>query len=211
MMTAILLAILLLADPATVRVERIPATARRVTFDPHDPQPFIPPMHAGENALTQARFDCHCEFDPEPATAAQDRVRLRPTRITLWLDDTIYLPTDVRLPLRTHEEGHRVINERIYDREAERLAREVAADLMSRSLNSAASAQDAFREQYLHKLARRAVEVNARYDQLTEHGKRDDLRVIDAIEQAFAADASSQPATAPTTSRTRPPALHEAR
>jgi hypothetical protein len=141
-------------------------------------------------------------------------LRLIDARITLSMDNTIYLPTDVRAPLRVHEEGHRVINERIYDNGAEAIARDVMDRVLAKSwtgstVDDATAAADAeFRAQYRERVASRITQVNERFDEITKHGGSDAIAVVDAIDQAFATVAS---ATQPTTARTPPPALREAR
>lgn len=211
----LLVAMFFVAKPEAAEVVRVPATAHRMMFDPKEPQSYVPKLKERESAINEARFDAQGAFTHEVVSNTQGEVtiRLLAARITLSMDNTIYLPTDVRPPLRVHEEGHRVINERVYDNDAEAIAREVADQVLSKRWSAAsielcvARADDEFRAQYRARLATRIAQVNERYDQMTAHGKNDDVNVVDAIEQAFASTGSTQPATA----RTPPRAPHEGR
>ena len=218
----LLVAMFLVAQPQAAQVVRVPATVHRSLFDPKEPQPYIPKMKDRENAVTQARFEARCAFTHEVVSRTQGEVTIRliNTRITLSLDSVIYLPTDVRPPLRVHEEGHRVINERIYENEAESIAREVVSHVLEKSWTAAsaeravAAAMDEFVAQYRLQLARRATAVNERFDQITRHAANVDVTVVDAIDQAFASTMTTAPTTTTTiptttqaaTARTPPPA-----
>jgi hypothetical protein len=93
-----------------------------------------------------------------------------------------------------------VINERIYEQESEEVAREVCARLLQKEWTGngveavLAQAASEFRAEYRQRIAHRAIEVNERFDALTGHGKNDEPKVIDAIEQAFQ-DSRTSPAT----------------
>jgi hypothetical protein len=210
MTSVLLLATLFLAEPSlVVHVSREPATAQRVTFDPKEPQSHITKLKNGENAVTESRFDAHCELTHEVISTSQDQVAIRITsaRIALSLDTTIYLPNDVRPPLRVHEEGHRVINERIHDREANAIAGEAVDALLAKEWKATsaalaiAQAENECRAAYRQRIMRRAIEVNERFDALTAHGKNDEPKVVDAIEQAFSS-ATAKPTTQPSTTAT---------
>jgi hypothetical protein len=202
MIAALLVAICLFSDRPAIIIDRTPATAQRVMFDPQDPPANIPKANEGERAIIESRFDVRCTFSHEVISNAVDEVtvRLRDPRITLSMHNTIYLPNDVRLALRTHEEGHRVISERIYNNEAEAIARDVAASVLQKSWTAPTielalvRAEGDFRYEYRSRIARRLAEVNARYDQLTQHGKDNNIRAVDAIDQAF----EPPPTTGPT-------------
>ncbi|MBC8105547.1 MAG: hypothetical protein H7Z14_03065, partial [Anaerolineae bacterium] len=123
-------------------------------------------------------------------------VKLIGARVQLALQDVIYLPTNVRPPLRVHEEGHRVINERIFDEEAERIAREVAEPMLVKTwiargvdresaVNVALeSAISELRIGYRERIVQRVAQVSDKFDELTKHGSND-LNVVEAIERAF--------------------------
>jgi hypothetical protein len=116
-----------------------------------------------------------------------------------------------------HEEGHRVINERIFDEEAERIARDCTEKVLAKTWVGRGSDRDGavkaalqsaaaeMRDEYRQQIAKRVSQVSESFDDITRHGAND-MRVVDAIEQAF--KASTAPAV---TERTRPPAPREAR
>lgn len=207
MTTLLLVAMFLVAKPQAAEVVRVAPTASRITFDPKDPGPRVPKLSAGENAICETRFDAQIALQHEVVSRDSPRdsqsqvvVRVRDPRITLSMNNTIYLPTDVRGPLRTHEEGHRLISERVYATEAEAIAREAADHVIAREWTAPtveqaiALAVDEFRAQYRRALAKRIAEVNVRFDDITRHGKNADIAVVDAIDQAF-----EQPTTRATT------------
>ena len=189
----LLVAMYCVAKPQAAQVAREPATAQRILFDPKEPDASVPKMRDGENAIIEARFDAHCTFthDVISTSSREVTVRLLAAKITLSMNNRIYLPTDVRQALRTHEEGHRVISERIYEKEAEMIALEVADAVLGKSWTATdadraiESAANEFRYHYRAQIARRVAAVNERYDELTKHGRNEDITVIDAIEQAF--------------------------
>ena len=204
----LMLASQLHADPPatrpTIEITRLPCTATRVMFDPKDPEPYIPRLNKGESAVTLSRFDCRADFRHELIlTTERDgqievSIKLIGARVNLALQDVIYLPTDVRPPLRVHEEGHRVINERIYDQEAERFARDVAESLLAKTWIASGADREAAVQKaiesahteictvYRERIARRVSQVSDKFDELTQHGSND-VRVVDAIERAFEA------------------------
>jgi hypothetical protein len=96
-----------------------------------------------------------------------------------------------------HEEGHRVISERIYNEEAPAVARAEAQKLVGRTVtasgaNCGAAADAAIKEAneqfckaYLDATSGWSTRVGTRYDDLTSHGKRSTPDVEEAIRRAF--------------------------
>jgi hypothetical protein len=128
--------------------------------------------------------------------------------VTLALDDTIFLPEPATPKLRAHEEGHRRINEMVYERDAEQAARDAAANVLARTWQGRGdtpeaaekaatdAAIDALGRRYLARVADRAYAIGTAYDQLTDHGARLKPDEDEAIQRAFAKHAA--------TSTTRP-------
>jgi hypothetical protein len=201
------LMLVLLTAQSPAKIARVSATASRITFDPEHPQSYVPKLNKGESAITVCRFDCRPTFTHEVTSTAQRdgqteiTLKLTSVHVSLAMENLIYLPTNVRPPLRVHEEGHRVINERIYDEEAERIAREVAASVMSKTWvargadretaeqTALTSAVGELCTEYRARIAPRVAQVSDKFDELTKHGAND-ASVVDAIDQAFAACAS---------------------
>ncbi|CAN5702077.1 hypothetical protein BH09PLA1_BH09PLA1_27030 [soil metagenome] len=209
----------LVATSPAADIARVPATARRVVFDPEHASANVPKLNPGESAVTESRFDCRAEFTcqviSESPREGQIEVNLKLTGATIRLamESRIYLPTSVRAPLRVHEEGHRVINERIYEQDASRIAAEVAQRAMDRTWTARGddaesamgralvSAEAEIHDEFRRAIVQRVAEVSDAYDALTRHGANE-LLVVDAIEQAFQSVAIS--------GRIPPPAPREA-
>ena len=194
MIACLILVSMFVAQPQAAEVVRVPPTAQRVTFDPKDPSPRVPQLREGENAICRTHFDAQIAYQHEVISRDSEdgvTVRLRDARITLSMHNTIFVPTDCRPPLRTHEEGHRVISERIYEREAEEVARHAALRMTGNTwtapniAEAVAAAESEFRVLYRQRLAKRIAHVNVRYDEITRHGANRDVTVVDAIDQAF--------------------------
>jgi hypothetical protein len=125
--------------------------------------------------------------------------KLRRVDVTLTLEDTIFLPKHSTEKLKAHEDGHRRINERVYQR-AEDAARAAARDVLSKTWQGEGSDEDAagkdatdkavkeLCEQYLNATAEKALRIGRKYDELTNHGGRQRPGEDEAIEKAFAAE-----------------------
>jgi hypothetical protein len=112
------------------------------------------------------------------------------------------VPRGARPKLTNHEEGHRVIGERIYAT-AERAAREAARKWAGRTVTGRAEtcpdaadtavrdANHQFCQDYLEATSGWSSRVGDLYDAITDHGRRD-VAVDDAIAQAFERDAREQ-------------------
>jgi hypothetical protein len=194
-----------------VTVERSPVVVTRKRFDPRDPPAEMPPLGPNADAITQSRFGCAASVQytvvsrrPEgrgrrgverggcTATARVDSVR-----VTLDLDVTIWVPTTARPKLVAHEEGHRVISERVYDDAAADAALAEAQKLVGRTVTARGdnceaaadaaikAANEEFCQAYLDATSAWSTRVGNRYDDITSHGKRSDPGVDEAIRQSF--------------------------
>ncbi len=204
------------AEPQIV-IDRQPPTVERVTFDPKNPPRDMPKLHPGEAALCQMNFNCRVQLKYEvvaqgtssssssssssAAGRASVSARVKRIQMTLTLHDTIYVPRGGNAKIRAHEEGHRVINERVYEG-AERVARAAALDVLTQtwrgtgddaSAAGKAATDEAVKklcETYLAGTADKAHRVGQIYDGLTDHGRNTRLTEADAIRQAFARQAN---------------------
>jgi hypothetical protein len=197
-------------DPITV--ERVPPTVQRITFDRAHPPPSMRTMHADESAFTQYDFNCavHVKYDIVRQTRRDGQVevvaRIHAVQVKLTLEDRIYVPDNANVPLRAHEEGHREINEHVFDT-AEPIARELATKIMQKDWSaSGADADQAGKhatdaavkelcDEYLEQIAGRATRVGQFYDEITAHGTRP-IAITKAIQQAFERDLDRGAATA---------------
>jgi len=188
---------------ADVTVSKKPPVVEQKTFDPAHPPTDMPPLKDDEAALTEARFDCAMNLtyvvtERKPAAERCTTVlQVRGVTITLQLKIVIWLPDKVPAKLTAHEEGHRQIDERVYE-DAERVARDLAARLDGQSLSGEGvdcaaaeaavtrAAADQFCKVYLKQIAGEAGRVGDAYDQITAHGTRSQPSEPEAIHQAFA-------------------------
>jgi hypothetical protein len=195
------------ASEPQVVIDRRPPTVERVTFDPKHPPADMPKLHPGEAALCQMNFNCQVQLKYEVAEQgtssragvgrASVSARIRRIQMTLTLHNKIYIPRGGNAKIRAHEEGHRIINERVYE-DAERIARAAALEVLTQTWRGSgddagaagkAATDEAVRklcDTYLAGTADKAHRVGQIYDELTDHGRNTRLGEADAIRQAFA-------------------------
>ena len=199
------------------KVEKTPALITRKTFDPRNPPKEMPPLGPRADAVTHFKFGCATSASYETTSKRQERDRSRrragggctaTARINgltarLELEITIWVPTGARRTLVDHEEGHRVIAERVYET-AEKAARAEAAKWVGRSVtgkagNCAAAADTAVRDAnhrfcqgYLEATSGWSGRVGDLYDDITDHGRRRRPTAAEAIELAFERDAEAR-------------------
>src|SRR5690349_18818757 len=122
---------LMLASPvalARVTVEKAPVVVVRRTFDRANPPKEMPPLGPRADAITHIRFGCSANASYEVTSRRHDTSRRRGAAggctatarindldVRLELEITIWVPRGARPKLVNHEEGHRVIAERIYE------------------------------------------------------------------------------------------------
>jgi hypothetical protein len=202
------------APAINIHVERQDPTVQRITFDLAHPPAKMPRMHSGEAALTQYYFDCAVRVSYEivrskrlPDGKIEVTAQIRVARVTLTLDNRIYMPTTANLPLRKHEEGHRELNERIFISDAEPAARALAERILPKDWIGTGADEDAAGKaatdiavnqlcnEYLSVVAGRASRVGDEYDRITIHGTRP-IDIARAVDMALDADAKAHPTTA---------------
>jgi hypothetical protein len=190
------------AEPEIV-IDRQPPTSERISFDLKSPPGDMPKLHPGEAALCQFNFNCSVklryETEPQNTSAGQSLVsaHIRQVRVTLTLHNRIYLPRGAPAKIRSHEEGHRIINERVYE-DAESVARAASLEVLTQSWRGSGDSSDSAAkaatdqavqhlcDKYLSGTAGKAARIGEIYDELTNHGRNTRLSEADAIRQAFA-------------------------
>jgi hypothetical protein len=204
------------ASARGVTVEKSPVVVVRRTFDRRNPPPDMPPLGRRADAVTHLKFGCSTNATYEVTSRRRDTsrrrggtggctatARIKDLDVRIDLEITIWVPRGARRKLVEHEEGHRVIGERAYA-VAERAAREEGAKWVGRSVTAkaadcAAAADEAvkdanhrFCQAYLERTSGWSSRVGDVYDDLTDHGRRDEPAVDEAIELAFRRDAESR-------------------
>lgn len=105
-----------------VKVDRRPATVERRFFNPWNPFEAHPQLEKGQQALTEFSYDLSVGIDDIDVVDSEDRhgrwfVHIRPKNVhaTLELPITIWIPQGAPKKCVAHEEGHKVIVERVYE------------------------------------------------------------------------------------------------
>ncbi len=211
-----ILAVLLLQQPAPgaptesdILIERREPTAERIMFDLKNPPPDMPKLHPGEAALCQFNFNCSVklkyEVIDESASSGQTSVaaHIRQVRVTLTLHNKIYIPRGGTPKIRAHEEGHRIINERVYE-DAQQVAHAAALQVLTQTWRGSGDSSDTAAkaatdlavqhlcDTYLAGTAGKAARIGEIYDELTNHGRNIRLTEADGIRQSFAKYESEQ-------------------
>jgi hypothetical protein len=198
-----------------VTVEKVPVVVVRKTFDRRNPPKEMPPLGPRADAITHFKFGCSANATYEVTSRRRDTsrrragtggctatARINDLDVRVELEITVWVPRGARQKLVDHEEGHRVIGERIYET-AERAAREEASRWVGRSVTArgedCAAAADAavkdanqrFCQAYLERTSGWSSRVGDLYDEITDHGRRG-TTVDEAIELAFEREAESR-------------------
>ena len=199
----LLASLLVSVDPITI--DKKPSTTQRVIVE----NPATMPAHHDEDAWCQIFFNCsvHLKYEIVEQSAGDGRcfvaARIKQVNVTLTLEDTIFLPKHGTEKLKAHEDGHRRINERVYEK-AEEAARAAAREVMAKRWEGAGSDEDAagkeatdkavkeLCDQYLNATAEKALRIGRKYDELTNHGRRVRPTEDEAIDKAFACEPSKQ-------------------
>jgi hypothetical protein len=212
---------------ARVTIEKAPVVVVRKTFDRRNPPKEMPPLGPRADAVTHFKFGCSANCTYEVTSRRRDTSRRRGNAaaggctatarindldVRVELEITIWVPRGARQKLVDHEEGHRVIGERIYET-AERAAREAAKKWAGRSVTGkgedCAAAADAAVREANHQLCQAYLEatsgwssrVGDLYDEITDHGRRDNPSGEEAIELAFERDGNGMPDSGPIRTR----------
>jgi hypothetical protein len=172
-----------------------PANVVSRTFDPASPPPDMPPLSAGENA------ECVSDFSANANVAGQTRrtdathatLTITQINVTLQLNITIWVPTDVTQRVTDHEGGHRQISEYYYQT-ADKLAAQIASSYMGRQVQVTGADLNAASMEALKQFGAEITEEYDRelnpeptqllYDSITDHS-RNDVAVQDAVDHAL--------------------------
>ena len=183
----------------TVELKRMPTTVENKTFDPkHLPNP-APPIKPPEAACCVWDFDCDIEL--EYTTSEQGPVaglgtahaKITGIHATLSQKIVIWLPKGASAELKAHEEGHRVIAQRVYDK-SEPAVRRVLESYIGRSLEGRGTEEaNAAVEAVSKEVTQACVEVmgneagriSAVYDEITNHNMKKNPPAEKAVEMAF--------------------------
>ena len=207
-----IMALLTSVAAADVKIMRQLPVVERRTFDPAHRPADMPPLKGNEAAVTQSTFECGVGVNyqvvsrkPEGEHCATS-IRLQDVQMTIRLRIVIWLPEGAAAKLKAHEEGHRQIDERVYQG-AEQIARQVARAIDGQTITGEGDTCTAAEKQatdtaagklcrlYIEKVAKPASRISDEYDRITAHGTRADPGEEEAIRQAFATEPGAGPAT----------------
>ncbi len=203
-----LMVLLITAMPAlaTVRVQKGEVKVARRTFNPARPPKEMPPPQPGEAALTEFYFACasNAAFRVTTSRSKPDEAKATITsvQVELQLTVTIWLPEGAPEKLKAHEEGHRLIAERVYNERAERAAEAAAKKIDGITFTVKGDDNEAMKKQiaghteqvcasYLKETADPTQGLGDIYDELTDHGRKKTPDEAKAIEQSFAREQQS--------------------
>jgi hypothetical protein len=180
------------ASPATtqsvVSVTMKPANVQQRSFDPDSPPGGLPLDPAVEAACSAALFSCHCDVDlritdeTPGALGTQITAEVTAVRVTLCLDDTMWLPEQASAKLLAHEQGHAKISQTFFAR-AEHPVEDAAEKMIGETISAEAedhqTAMKAAAQKVTDKIARiykqetttASSPVQQAYDQLTDHSR----------------------------------------
>lgn len=187
--------------PEGVVIERAAPEVQTRTFDPKNPPAEMPPLRAGEAAVTESNFSCQTLIaatiiDQIPsAHGCTATVRITSVKTTIKLGITIWLPANGTKKLTAHEEGHRIIDETFYQG-AEAVARKLSSEMVGQrrvgtGSDCEAAAQRAIKDagdqlcgEYMAAIQHPATRAQELYDDITDHG-RNRIKEAAAIKRAI--------------------------
>jgi hypothetical protein len=180
--------------PAPV-IFKQPVNFVKRTFDPANLPPDMPPMNSGENAECGSDFisDANLAGKTRQADATHGTVTVTGIKVTLQLNITIWVPSDVTEHVMDHEEGHRQISEYYYQT-ADKLAERIAAIYLGKEVSITGSDLNAESTKALRQLAAEITEEYNRelnteptqllYDTITDHS-RNGVVAQEAVDHAL--------------------------
>jgi hypothetical protein len=190
-------------------IDKQPVNFAKRTFDPANPPPDMPPLAFGEYAECDSHFLSSASIGGETrqTDATRATVTITHVKMTLQLNVTIWLPTEVSQHVIEHEDGHRQISEYYYQT-ADKLAAQIAASYMGRQIDITGTDQAAESSKALQQMATEITDEYSKqlnpeptqllYDSITNHGVNEIVAkeaVVHAIKNA--AIESTQPAANP--------------
>jgi hypothetical protein len=189
------------SSPPQVRETSAPSIVKQPvnfanrTFDPGTPPSDMPPLTPGENAECVSDFTSNANVGGQTRRTGATRATLTITliKVTLQLNITIWVPTDVTPHVVEHEEGHRHIAEYYYQT-ADKLAERIAASYMGRQVEISGADLNAESNKVLEQMAAEITdqynrELNTEpaqllYDSITDHS-RNEVAAQDAVDHAL--------------------------
>lgn len=222
------------AEPASARVRVVkpkPKVEYR-TFDPQNKPKDMPGLGKNEAALCASDFAVAGQVTYAPAVRNRvgvgkytATIRVSDVTMELSLAITVWMPEGEHPKLKAHEDGHRIIAERIYAEVADRAAREAGEMLSGKSFtgegasareaekaatDAMTAAHNAMVRAYLADTSQAAQKIQVEYDRLTVHGLNE-LDEQEAIRKAWATfpprlwtPPATQPVTRPAVTPVRP-------
>jgi hypothetical protein len=182
-------------EMAAPTIFKQPVNVASLTFDPASPPPDMPPLNAGEKAECVSDFNSNANVSGQTrrTDATHATLTIAQISVTLQLNITIWVPTEVTQRVIDHENGHRQISEYYY-RAADKLAGRIAASYMGRQVEIAGTDLNAESTKALKQIATDISdeyerELNSEpaqllYDSITDHS-RNDVLVQDAVDHAL--------------------------
>lgn len=195
------------SDAVQLRIAE-PQVVRR-TFERSNPPQDMPKLNHGEEGLTVSDFSIATQarlqiLDEAPdGFVIQSRVKVHSITVDTALKITIWLPKKPKADLVAHEEAHRELSEYFYG-DARRVAEDLAQPLIGRVFTgrgkTAAEARqaaiqkavDGLSADFLAAVEGKASRANKRFDEITDHGRRD-IAIEKAKRQAIDEVARGRP------------------
>lgn len=185
-----------------VKVDRRPATVERRFFNPWNPFEAHPQLEKGQQALTEFSYDLSVGIDDIDLVDSEERrgrwfVHIRPKNVhaKLELPITIWIPQGAPKKCVAHEEGHKVIVERIYE-----FAGDIILHYATKSYHDICPGEGGSLELAIKDAHRRIVSdlnknyrgtvfdyslmITKEYDRITNHGLNP-ISEDDAIKKSF--------------------------
>ena len=165
------------------------------TFDPLNPPSDMPPLNSGENAECVSDFGSNANVGGQTLRTDATHATLTVTQVsvTLLLNITIWVPTDVTPRVIEHEEGHRQISEYYYQT-ADKLAAQIAANYVGKQVEITGTDLNAASMEALKQMGAEITDEYVRelnpdptqllYDSITDHS-RNGVAAQDAVDHAL--------------------------
>lgn len=191
------------AAPAPVQVNHQKVQVERKTFDPDRPPAAMPTLSHGEAAVCDSSFGIASEVRTQVLAESQHNgrhvstVKVESIQVTPSLRITLWLPVKAPRALVEHEEAHRKLAEMFYQG-AGTIARNEAQKLIGKTYSAEGRTVEAARRAAVDKAVDRlnsayleatqvpAADVNAIFDDVTDHGRNPDLTAAEGIKVALA-------------------------
>jgi hypothetical protein len=188
------------AQSRAVRVTREEPVVTRTDVDPLRRPANAPVFDSRESGLCRATFEVRTSVEYSLDAGSRKSIRLIPTAIEVvtHLKLDIFTLAGGSPKLHAHEEAHRQISEHYYENAAT-VARTLAEPLIGKPITGtgatrAAAEKNAFdrlvkayNESYFERTRSRAAAANARFDEITDHG-RNAVAEADALARSLAPD-----------------------